>query len=57
MKKFLQTAVLIFGIYTLIHIIFGLDFNPTISLITRICKLLLVICALIYVIKFVNIRE
>ncbi len=57
MKGFLRNAILIFGIYTLIHIIFGLDFNPTISLITRICELLLVVCVLIYVNKFVNTRD
>lgn len=57
MKKLLQFAIFILGIYTVIHIIFGLDFNPTISLFTRIFQALLAFCLLVYVIKFLKTED
>ncbi|EJV56038.1 MULTISPECIES: hypothetical protein [Bacillus] len=52
MKKLLQIAITFFAIYTILHIIVGFDFNPIISLVTRIIQALLALCLLIYVIKF-----
>ncbi len=57
MKKILQNAIAFFGIYTVLHIIIGLDFNPTIRIVTRIFQALLAICLLIYVIKFTKTKE
>ncbi|MBP1080651.1 hypothetical protein JOC74_001139 [Bacillus capparidis] len=41
MKKFLQISILVLGLYTAAHIIYGLNFNPAISLVTRIIQALL----------------
>ncbi|MCY9548075.1 hypothetical protein [Lysinibacillus xylanilyticus] len=54
MKKILQFFILLLVVYLLIHILFGLDFNPVISLITKISQIVLALFLLIYVSKLVG---
>lgn len=57
MKKILQASIVILGIYIMFHILFGLDYNSTMSLITRITKWLFTGCLLLYIIKFVETKK
>ena len=52
MKKLLQISIILLVVYSVIHILVGLDFNPLIRLVTRITQAILALLLLIYIIKF-----
>lgn len=54
MKRLLQISIILLVVYSVIHILFGLDFNPLISLVTRITQAILALFLLIYIIKFTD---
>ncbi|MEZ0118897.1 UNVERIFIED_ORG: hypothetical protein ABRZ91_002854 [Heyndrickxia coagulans] len=50
MKPFLRTLIIITGLYVIADILFDLNFNPEIYLLTKIIKALFFLLLLIYVV-------
>ncbi len=53
MKSFLKTLIIITGLYVITNILFDLNFNPEIHLVTKIIEALFFLLLLIYVV-FLN---
>ncbi|MER1987713.1 MAG: hypothetical protein ABS948_17700 [Solibacillus sp.] len=54
MKIALEWIIVALAAYFTAHLVIGLDYNPTMALITKLLECSLWICAMVYVWKFVH---
>lgn len=54
MKTKLEWALTALAAYFTAHLVVGLDYNPTIAMVTKLLEITLWTCAMIYVWKFVH---